>query len=343
MNTALISVPANEHHWAGHPENPDRIWSIMKVLEERNILTSLELLSPEPATTTQLLAVHQPQLVQLVGFACSQGGGYLDADTYTTESSFIQARLAAGATCQLVDGVITGEIDNGFALVRPPGHHAGIEQVGGFCLFNNVAIAARHAQMSGGLERVMIIDFDIHHGNGTQDIFYQDPSVLYASLHLYSPFFYPGSGGENEIGIGKGLGTTLNVPFGPKAGDKSYDLAFKDLILPRGKQFNPELILVSAGFDGHWLDPLASANLSLAGFVNIIRHIFHLANETCQGRVIFVLEGGYHREALAYGVLNTLYALIGQDVLVDPMGHSPLVESDFSRLVQRLQLLHLQT
>jgi acetoin utilization deacetylase AcuC-like enzyme len=238
---------------------------------------------------------------------------------------------------------MTGSVKNGFALVRPPGHHAKIAQVGGFCLFNNIAAAARQAQVIHGAEKILIIDFDVHHGNGTQDIFYADPNVLLISLHLFHYFFYPGSGAVEEIGTGPGRGATINVPFGPGAGDHWYERAFKEIVQPVSAQFQPDIILVSAGFDAHWNDPLASANLSLVGYTQMAREILALADMHCEGRVLFVLEGGYHLDALAHGVLNVIYALIGYDEISDPLGPSPQREADMSALLAAVERIHLPT
>ncbi|MCI0398023.1 MAG: histone deacetylase [Chloroflexi bacterium] len=341
MSTLLVSVPATEHTQYGHPENAGRIVAIWQTLEEAGVLPDLVAVEARPATVEQLTRVHTPGLVELVWWAAGQGGGRLDADTYTTPASFELASLAAGGACVAVDEIMRGAARNGVALVRPPGHHAERDRVGGFCLFNNVAVAARQAQIAHGVKRVLIIDFDVHHGNGTQDIFYADPNVLFVSLHLYHRFFYPGTGSANEIGHGPGRGTTLNVPFQPGAGDNGYALAFEGLIYSKAKEFQPEFILVSAGFDAHWADPLASANLSLSGYAHIARFILEMAAELCQSRVLFVLEGGYHPDALAYGVLNVIYALLGRSEIVDPLGPAPNPERDVTPLLETLRQLHL--
>jgi acetoin utilization deacetylase AcuC-like enzyme len=236
---------------------------------------------------------------------------------------------------------MTSAAENGFALVRPPGHHAGRGRVGGFCLFNNVAIAAAEALARPDVSRVMILDFDVHHGNGTQDIFYRDPAVLFISLHMYHPHFYPGSGAADELGDGPGQGYTLNVPFEPGAGDKAYLSALRRIVAPKARQFAPDVILVSAGFDAHWSDPLAMVDLTLPGLAALCREIALLADELCQGRHLYVLEGGYHPTALSYGVLNAVYALLGRDQVDDPLGPAPGAERDMSKVLAVVQRLHL--
>jgi acetoin utilization deacetylase AcuC-like enzyme len=325
----------------GHPENPGRLRAVIDLLAHYQRPVGTSTLDPVAAGHEQLAQVHDQSLINLVKQTASRGDGHLDADTYVTAASYEQARLAVGTTCKLVDAVMEQEANNAFALVRPPGHHAERGKVGGFCLFNNIAVAARHVQAKYNVERVLIIDFDVHHGNGTQEIFYADPNVLFASMHLYHPFFYPGSGSAEEIGAGAGTGATLNIPFPPGAGDDSYEQALREVIIPLSSRFKPEFILVSAGFDAHWIDPLASAGLSLAGYSIIAQQILVLANDVCDGRCVFVLEGGYHREALSFGVLNVLNVLDSRDEVVDPLGLSPNSEPDIKPLIQRLRTLHL--
>lgn len=341
MSTVLVYAPAKEHSLEGHPENIGRMTAIMRLLEREQALDRLTLLPPEPATLEQLLRVHSPQLIESVESASRMGGGHLDPDTYCTFASFEQARLAAGAVCQATDMIMRGDADDGIALVRPPGHHAERGRVGGFCLFNNVAVAARQAQAEHGVTRVLILDYDVHHGNGTQAIFYEDPTVLYVSLHMFGMFFYPGTGSAEEIGQGPGHGATLNVPFPARAGDEAYGLVFDELIRPVVAIFEPEMILVSAGFDAHWQDPLAAAALSLKGYDQMSRSLIEMAQAYCQGRVLFVLEGGYHFQALAHGVLNVVNAFTGKERFRDPLGPSPYTSPDITNLLGRLQRLHL--
>ncbi len=341
MTTALVTAPAAAHTLAGHPESADRVAVIQERLERAGLLADLTILAPEAADLELLAAVHQREMIARVRRLAAAGGGQLDADTYVTGASYDLACLAAGGCVTAVNALLTGQARNGLALVRPPGHHAEIFRSGGFCLFNNVAVAARAAQARFGLRRIVILDFDVHHGNGTQDIFYADPSVLFISLHLYGGFFYPGTGAARETGRGAGRGLTLNIPFPDRVGDRGYAQAWTRLVEPRVRRFQPELILVSAGYDAHWQDPLAFSGLSLSGYAALWRDLVALADSVCQGRVLFVLEGGYYRPALADGVLNTAYALLGQDQIVDPLGPMPGSERDVTDLLDSLGQLHL--
>jgi acetoin utilization deacetylase AcuC-like enzyme len=340
MNTILGYVPSLAHSQPGHPENPQRMLAIMDLLESTTILSEIKQVDITSATTEQITTVHSELMVQGIEQACERGGGNLDADTYATPGSFRMALDAAGTTLKLLDLIMESEADNGMALIRPPGHHAERNRVGGFCLLNNVAAAARHAQVKHGAERVLVVDIDVHHGNGTQEIFYDDPSVLYVSIHQFG-YFYPGTGALNEIGTGPGQGYTMNIPFPPGAGDRAYLAAFDDLVRPIAGEFSPDFILVSAGYDTHWIDPLASAALSLTGQSVLIAKLMESASELCGGRILFVLEGGYHPTALSHGVLNTLYRLKGYDEVSDPLGQTPRQENDMTNVLSELRVLHL--
>jgi acetoin utilization deacetylase AcuC-like enzyme len=342
MTTLLVFAPANGHTKAHHPESHRRTAVLMPALQRSGILSQLHTINPTPATVDQLRRVHTVEHILYVEQLSLRGGGILDqGDTYVTPETFELAAMAAGSCCAAVDQIITGAAKNGFALIRPPGHHAETDRVSGFCIFNNVAAAARQAQVEHGLKRVAIIDFDVHHGNGTQDIFFEDDSVLFISIHLYAPFFYPGIGGIHEIGTGKGKNYTLNIPLPPYVGDKGYERAFTELIQPKLDQFLPELILVSAGFDAHWQDPLAMAGLSLTGYATITRMLIEFAAKHAKERILFILEGGYQHDVLSNGVVNTLYALLGQDQISDPFGLMPQKEQDISELIERLQKHYL--
>ena len=336
MTTLFIYSPAEGHTFPHHPENPSRGLAIQTVFEREGLFADLLLLPPTAATDAQLLRTHHAHLVEVVHGVSRRGGGRLDADTYATAESYDLARIAVGSACSAVDYIVTGQADNGFVVARPPGHHAEYKSVGGFCLFNNVAAAARQAQRVHKLQRVMILDFDVHHGNGTQDIFYHDNTILFISLHQYGHYFYPGTGAANEIGRDKGAGFNLNVPLPPQVGNAGYDFIFRDLILPRARAFQPELILISAGYDAHWADPLASAALSLRGYTTLSQQLVEMADELCNGRILFVLEGGYLLDALAYGVLNSTYALLKRDTMKDPLGEFEESETDVQPLLATL-------
>ena len=342
MTTLLTFAPAYGHTKFQHPESSQRTAALWRSLERSGLLSQVRQLEPVAATVDQLRRVHTPQLIEYVHQVSLRGGGLLDhGDTYVTAQSFELAQLAAGGCCAAVDAIMTGAADNGFALIRPPGHPAETDRVSGFCLFNNAAAPARQAHVVHGADRGAIVDYDVHPGNGTQDIFYEDDAVLFVSVHLYAPYFYPGIGGMHEIGVGRGWGYTLNVPLPPYVGDRGYRRVFDELIGPRLEAFRPDLLIVSAGFDAHWDDPLASAGLSLRGYADITRKLIGYAGALCGGRVLFVLEGGYHLDVLTTGVGNVLHALLGHDTVHDPFGRMPQEEHDVSDLLARLKAHYL--
>jgi acetoin utilization deacetylase AcuC-like enzyme len=343
MTTILTYAPALAHTQQGHPENKARLEGMVQRLEEMGVLGGVTAVSPQPATMEQLQRSHDTQLIEHIQKVSQRGGGLLDrGDTYATAASYELARLAAGGCCMAVDQIMKGEAKNGFALIRPPGHHAEFSQVSGFCLINNIAVAARQARVVHGANRVLIVDFDVHHGNGTQDIFYEDDTVLFASLHLFAPFFYPGVGSLQELGLQQGKGYTLNVPLPPYVGDVGYGLMLDELIVPAARQFRPDVILVSAGFDAHWQDPLAMAGLSLTGYGQMAQTLVQLADELCQGRILFVLEGGYKLDVLTLGIANVFQALNGRDDIFDPIGPMPQAENNVTELLGSLKQRHLR-
>jgi acetoin utilization deacetylase AcuC-like enzyme len=339
MDTAYIYDPIYlEHDQPSHPENARRLKSILSTLEDEGMLTRAKLLEPRPATGEELERVHTPEHIERVKRVAQGGGGNLDADTYVSPRSFDAARMAAGGVVRATEAVLAGEIANAFALVRPPGHHATSTRAMGFCLFNNVAVAARAALTSEAVERVFIADFDVHHGNGTQDAFADDPAVLFFSTHQYP--YYPGTGAWNEMGYGAGKGTLLNAPLPVQVGDSGYVQVFTELAWPLAERFQPDLILVSAGYDAHWSDPLAYMNLSLTGYARLGQELVRMAEQLCEGRIVFTLEGGYQLDVLAHGVLNALYAMLGEDTIVDPFGPSPRPEREVNALLARLKSAH---
>ncbi len=311
---------------------------MMDALERFALLPRLIALEPKPATDKQIAAVHTPEHIKRVEQIVARGGGYLDPDTYTNEHSLDAARLAAGAVVRAVDAVMQGEVNNAFALVRPPGHHATMNRAMGFCLFNNIAIGAQHALDAHRLERVLIADYDVHHGNGTQDIFYHSPHVLYFSAHQYP--HYPGSGHWSETGEGAGAGFTANAPLGPLVGDDGYRRIFDDFLFPLATRYRPQLLLASVGFDAHWSDPLAMENLSVAGYAALARSLIALARLLCEGRIVFVLEGGYDLRVMAYGAAATFRALLGDAEIDDPLGPARRPSRDLGDYVEQLKALH---
>lgn len=329
------------HDFPGHPENANRLRAIMNYLNENELLAQLKHVTSREATVEEITRCHHPRYMQLVEEVSRNGGGRLDADTYTNHFSYDAALKAAGSLIDLVKAVLGGQLDNGFALVRPPGHHAVPNRAMGFCLFGNVAIAARAARHDMGLERVAIIDFDVHHGNGTQDILYEDPDILFISSHQYP--FYPGTGSLEEIGQGAGQGTTINLPISPGTGDEGFKRLYGEVVFPLLRRFQPELILISAGFDSHWEDPLADVGLSLTGYDRLSQDLIDLAAEFCQGRIVFTLEGGYNLNVLAAGVGNVFRRLLSNSTCDDSIGPSPWKEPDVTGLSGQLKKIHRLT
>lgn len=292
----------------GHPERPARISNSWQLLEKQGVLEKVNVLKPQPPSRKDILRVHSRDLWERIKAVCEQGGGYLDVDTAVSEDSFEAAVLAAGAVIGAVDKVL-GEGGNAFCLVRPPGHHATKTQAMGFCLFNNVAVGAAYGISEHRLSRVAIIDFDAHHGNGLQEIFYSTSQVLYISLH--QEFLYPGTGHLEEVGEGEGRGYTVNIPLPPGSGDSCYEAVVDEIVALLLDRYRPELILVAAGYDGHRDDPLTNLSLTVAGYFKLVKKLKELANDICQGRLILSLEGGYSLEALARAILVTVGELTG--------------------------------
>jgi acetoin utilization deacetylase AcuC-like enzyme len=327
-----------EHDLRGHPENAGRLRRIMDVLEETGVLERLTAVEPRPATLEELGRIHTTAYIEQVQRVAERGGGHLDGDTYVSVRSYEAACMAAGGLLAAVEAILDEEIANGFALVRPPGHHALSNRGMGFCLFNNIAVAARHALAFPEIERVLIVDYDVHHGNGTQAVFETAPDVCFVSTHEYP--FYPGTGHWTEKGTGKGEGSVLDISLPARVGDRGYALVFEELIYPLALRYRPNLVLVSAGYDAHWLDPLAMMNISLAGYGWMAKKLVSIADAVSDGRILFTLEGGYHLDVLAYGILNAFYALLDDETSVDPFGPAPDGEPDIRPLVDQLKKLH---
>jgi len=289
----------------GHPERPERLRAAQQALSESAWGRRQLELAPRDATDDELHRVHTAEYVEALGRTAGHHG-YLDPDTYHSPRSHAAARRAAGGSLSLVDALLGGEAAFGLALVRPPGHHARPDRAMGFCLLNNVAIAAAHARARGA-SRVAIVDWDVHHGNGTQEMFYADPSVLYVSLHQFP--FYPGTGSADETGEGEGKGSTLNVPLSAGADDAIYLAAFDRIVCPALSEFDPDLVLVSAGFDAHARDPLASMQLSDRAYAELTRRLARAIPRGATGRLGLLLEGGYDLEGLRSSLRATLDAL----------------------------------
>jgi acetoin utilization deacetylase AcuC-like enzyme len=320
MTVGIVYDPIYLKHDTGaHVENYGRLVSTMEVLEESRLLDKLTNLSPRASTFEEIALVHSSHHIARVESYSSRGGGWLDGDTVASPDSYTVALYAAGGVLRALDAVMNEEVNHAFALVRPPGHHATRDQAMGFCLFNNIAIAAKYAMANYNLERVLIADFDVHHGNGTEEIFYGDPNVLYFSTHQYP--HYPGTGRISDDGSGKGKGTTVNVPLPAFCGDDEYHRVYREILVPVAERFKPQLILVSAGYDLHWADQLSAMQLTIHGFAGITDIIKGLADELCQGRLLFSLEGGYNLKALAFSIRACLEMLHGSPLSDDPLGN----------------------
>ena len=300
-----------------HPERPERIKTCYNFLEAENILSRLKLVPPREATIEEISMAHDSRYVESVKEMAEQGGGQLDLDTPLSEKSFEAATLAAGGVIEAVDMLVAKKLKNCFCLVRPPGHHATYSRGMGFCLFDNLAVGARHALKNHEMSRILILDWDAHHGNGLQDIFWNDPSVLYVSFHQHP--HYPGTGFAAEVGAGDGEGFTINFPFSADTGIVDYRTAFKEAIWPVTQEFKPELVMVAAGFDGHFHDPLTSLGLTTDDFGEMTSEIMGLANKFAEGKMICSLEGGYDLKALSYSVAQVIIKLSGLEKnLSDP-------------------------
>jgi acetoin utilization deacetylase AcuC-like enzyme len=298
-----------------HPERPERIKVLLDLAASLDN-GAFHLLPPRPATRAEIESCHSAEHVSLVELTSRSNGYALDGDTITCRDSFGVGLLAVGGFLRLLDVIAAGEFRNGFALVRPPGHHARPEQAMGFCLFNTMAVGARHLLNSGQARRVLVLDWDVHHGNGTQEMFYADPSVLFISTHQYP--YYPGTGAVREVGAGAGEGFTINVPLPAGCADDEYLGVFRDVIVPAVKDFKPDWILVSAGFDAHMRDPLGGMNVSETGFAAMARATLRLAEEFAENKIAFLLEGGYELTALCSSVaavLNEMRGSSGEDAL----------------------------
>ncbi len=300
MTTAIVHHPVFREHdtGPGHPENPSRYSVVMDALRgDTELWSTLREVEAREAPRGDIQAAHSPQLYKHVERAVAEGIGYLDQDTVVSMRSFDAAKRAAGAPCHAIDLIMAGEVQNAFVPVRPPGHHATEERAMGFCLFNNVAVAARYAQQKyPEIEKVAIIDWDVHHGNGTQGIFYDDPTVFFFSAHQYP--WYPGTGSRGEKGTGRGLGYTLNLPLRAATPAVEHKRGFEAALDEMSANFNPDLIIISAGFDSHRGDPLGQLLLVDDDFIDMTRALKQWAASSCQGRLVSCLEGGYNLETL---------------------------------------------
>lgn len=274
-----------------HPENSQRLSVTIEYLKTTEVWNKIRVVKPRKATFDEISAVHDPEYIDCVKELSEKGGGYLDPDTAVSPLSYDAALYAAGAAITAADMVMQENSENAFCLIRPPGHHALHSYGMGFCLFNNVAIAARHLQSRYNIERILIIDWDVHHGNGTQEIFYNDPSLLYFSMHRFP--FYPGTGRKEERGSGRGEGFSINIPLDYNTRSEEYIRLFNQVIKGKAKEFSPQFILISAGFDAYKMDPIGGLGLCTSDFKELTASVVQLARECCNGRIVSCLEGGY--------------------------------------------------
>ncbi len=306
MKGGLLFLPRYLEHEAGkgHPESPERLKAVWEHLQAVGLTKQLELIEPSLHDLNWIETIHDPAYIRRVKESCERGDSHIDSpDVGICRASFEIAKLAVDGALTLVDWVTDGEVRRGFGLIRPPGHHAERDRALGFCLFNNIAIAARYAQKQYGLKKVLILDWDVHHGNGTQHAFEKDPSVLYVSTHQWP--LYPGTGRREE----KGTGNILNIPLPPESGDSEHLKAFQEEIHPAVEAFRPELILISAGFDAHVNDPLANMSVTEMGYRRMTGFAVRWAEDYAQGRIVSLLEGGYHLPSLARSVQAHLEAM----------------------------------
>ena len=341
-NVALFYDPLfHGHDTLTHIEGSARVAASLELLEQSGVAARLDRPPCRDATEAELARIHTARHIELVRRAGEQGPVMVTADTIANRGTFAAALRAAGACIGATEAVVQGGAASAFCLTRPPGHHAVRSGIMGFCFFNSVALAAAHARQALGLERVAIVDIDIHHGNGTQDAFYNDPRVLYISTHQFP--FYPGSGHWREAGEGAGLGATLNLSLPGGCGDAEYSRLFAELVLPKLESFRPQLLLVSAGYDAHHADPIDGSlmELSCAGYASLIARLREAASQLCDGRIVVALEGGYDLTALSWSVRNSIEVLLGEPITPDPVGPAPRrQERDLSQLIAALKELH---
>lgn len=339
MTTALFRTTSHLHHdEPSHVEQAARMIAVEQAMEASGLLAHAQVAVAQPAREQWIRAVHAPRVVETLQYISLEGEAWIDGDTYAMFGSWEAAAMGAGAAVEAVDAVVNGRADNGFALVRPPGHHATPNRSMGFCLLNNVAIAARYATDVLGLERVAIVDYDVHHGNGTQDCFYDDSRVLFCSSHA-SPL-YPGTGDAREIGRGAGQGLTLNAPLPYGVGDTGMRRLYAEVIIPALHVFQPQLVIVSAGFDSHWDDPIGPLDMTVDGYAALTRMLKEAAAELCDGRIVLSLEGGYSLRALSACATSALAVLLDAPPPPDLLGPAPNIEPDIGALIGGIKRMH---
>ncbi|HLT48582.1 MAG TPA: histone deacetylase [Rubricoccaceae bacterium] len=326
------------HREAGHPERPERLAAVRALMEREGLWDEGRRLPTPEASDEALARVHAEAYLELLDEVAAAGGARLDPDTYATADSVAVARRAVGGLLAATDAVLEGRAANAFALTRPPGHHARPFAPMGFCLYANVALAVEHARAAHGVERVLVVDFDVHHGNGTQEVFYADPDVLVVTSQQYP--FWPGTGAITEVGVGAGRGATVNLPLPAGTGDALVAL-YRRVLPPLAARHRPEAVFLSAGYDAHYLDPIGGLALSVAGFADLARLVMEVADAHAGGRLVAALEGGYHADALAHAVASTLRVLADPSAeALDPFGPAPAPGPPLAALEEAVCALH---
>ncbi len=310
--TGIVKDSRYLQHTAGfsHPESPTRLAAVYEMLDNPDTSWKYVAIEPREASHDEIAYVHTPHYIDFVASTAGKSHVILDPDTMTSAETYEISKLAVGGLLNAIDAVIAGDVDNAFAFVRPPGHHAEKDTAAGFCVFNNIAIGAMHAIQKHNLKRILIVDWDLHHGNGTQHSFYGDPRVLYFSTHQYP--YYPGTGSISETGRGQGEYYTINVPLTMSVGDAVFVKIFRKILEPVALEFKPELILLSAGFDTYYQDPLGAMQVTPEGYAAMTRILLTIADTCCQGRFVVVLEGGYHLSGLVKSVKAVLNEMLDE-------------------------------
>lgn len=315
IKTGIVKDTRYLDHIAEYPhvESPKRLSEVYAVLEKGDLSDKFMKIAPRMATHSELEWIHTTAYINQIASTKERPLTVLDPDTYASSLTYDTAKLAVGGVFSILDSLFKGDISNGFALIRPPGHHAEADRAMGFCIFNNIALGAKYAMQNHGAKKALIVDWDLHHGNGTQNAFYQDPDVLYFSTHQFP--YYPGSGNYDEVGQGEGKGYTVNVPLSPGQDDKVYIQIFRKVLSPIALSFKPHIILVSAGFDVYFDDPLGGMRVTPKGLASMTRILLDLARELCDGRILFVLEGGYNLKGLQDCIVAVLKEMSGGSIL----------------------------
>jgi acetoin utilization deacetylase AcuC-like enzyme/nucleotide-binding universal stress UspA family protein len=342
INTGIVRDERYLNHLTGegHPENRKRLEAIYTMLDEPDMVGRFASIDPRPAEREELLLLHSPEYIDKIASTADKDDFSLTPDTHTSPGSYEAALLAAGGLFEAISKVVSGELANAFALVRPPGHHAERSRGIGYCLFNNVALGAIFAREFLGLKRILIVDFDVHHGNGTQHFFEQDPSVLFFCTHQYPHF--PGTGSFTETGLGGGEGYTVNIPLGKGYGDAEFIAIFEKLLRPIALEFEPDLIIVSAGFDIHKSDPMGKMKITTKGFAGLTRSIMETADICCGGKLVFSLEGGYNLKTIGKCVKVILNELAGHTICSIPELTARASRKKFDHAFKRCRHVHKQ-